>query len=131
MASHAPRSAMASRVHGSTMASGVPGSAVAARVPGSAVAARVPGSAVAARVPGSAVAARGSRSALATRSSAPWRPPARATRPLRSPEHPPPLPFRCHTARDAPRGRGGGYVTVCLPLPCVSLPLFGFPVIII
>ncbi len=24
-----------------------------------------------------------------------------------------------------------GDVTVCLPLPCVSLPLFGFPVIII
>ncbi len=31
-------------------------------------------------------------------------------------------------ARDAPRGKGGGgNVTVCLPLPFVSLPIFGFP----
>ncbi len=57
----------------------------------------------------------------------PWRSPVQAQGPVRTPERPPPLPFRCYTARDAPIGGGGdvGNVRLCLPFPCVSTPIYG------
>ncbi len=141
MATRAPRSSMAARAPRSAMASSVPGpsvaawSAMAARIPGSAmaawsaVAAGIPGSAMAAGIPGSAMAAWSAvaawvpGSAVGPGTGTALEVTCPVSRSLRPPECPPPLPFRCRTARDAPIGRGG-YCQTLSSSAFVSSPIF-------
>ncbi len=135
-ASRGPRSALASRAppprHGRPSPATppwppeLPAPPMAAWAPRSAMAAWAPRSTMAAGIPGSAMAAWsaiGPGTGTALEATCP------VSQSLRPPERPPPLPFRCHTARDAPIGRGGGgNVRLCLPLPLFPCPYMVLPV---